>query len=103
MADDLAYVQLKLHTETVLKRLRISEITYEGLVEISKTNFSGLFGREVYFAWLSKGGSVDHVIDDSDLERAMKEQKRKSNRTIYRFEIISFEKEEKSSEEQSLL
>ena len=103
VADDFAYVQLKLHTETVLKRLRTSEITYEGLVEISKTNFSGLFGRDVYFAWLSKGGAVDHVIDDSDLERAMKEQKRKSNRTIYRFEIISFEKEEKSSEEQPLL
>jgi len=33
----------------------------------------------------------------------MKEQERKSNRTIYRFEIISFEKEEKSSQEQPLL
>ena len=101
-AEEMLYVQLKLQAETLLRRMRTSETTYTSLVEVAKANFKALAGREVYFAWLSKGGVVDHVIDDDDLGRAMREQK-KSKRTIYRFEILSFELENGSSEEQPSL
>ena len=79
--------------------MRISDISYSELVEVAKANFRALAGRDIYFAWLSKGSVIDHVIDDIDLKRAMLEQKR-PKRTIYRFEIVSFEPRPKNSEEE---